>query len=220
MGAMREGGPLLSALWPHFSLKLEKVSLPGRGPFPPPPAGAPAFCPVGGRPGGHRVGPERPWEPQDSPCNWWGGGRSSRKSTCPSGATWVRRFPTLRLPLVRGQAGPGTKRLPEAELSDLSAACRLGRAGAGLPECSPEPWDNTDEEVSYYTKEGNPSLPFHLSFFFFFLRFYLFIHETHTHRGRDSPCRGRSRCLMGSRMWDAIPGSQDHALSQRQALNR
>ena len=47
--------------------------------------------------------------------------------------------------------------------------------------------------------------------FFFFLRFYLFIHERHTHRGRDTG-RGRSRLHAGSPMWDLIPGLQDHAL--------
>ena len=41
---------------------------------------------------------------------------------------------------------------------------------------------------------------------------YLFIHETHTHRGRDTG-RGRSRLHAGSPMWDSIPGPQDHALS-------
>ena len=65
---------------------------------------------------------------------------------------------------------------------------------------------------------------------FFFLRFYLFIHETHTHthihthterereRRRDTG-RGRSRLHAGSPMWDSIPGLQDHALGLRQALN-
>ena len=36
--------------------------------------------------------------------------------------------------------------------------------------------------------------------------------------GRDLR-RGRSRFPVGSRMWDSIPGSQDHALSQKQTLN-
>ena len=37
--------------------------------------------------------------------------------------------------------------------------------------------------------------------FFLILRFYLFIHERHTERGRDAG-RGRSRLLKGSPMWD------------------
>ena len=50
-------------------------------------------------------------------------------------------------------------------------------------------------------------------------RFNLFIHERHTERGRDTG-RGRSRPHAGSLMWDSIPGPHDHALSQRQVLNR
>ena len=48
----------------------------------------------------------------------------------------------------------------------------------------------------------------------------LFIYswETHTHRGRDTG-RGRSRLQTGSPTWDSIPGLQDHALGQREALN-
>ena len=53
---------------------------------------------------------------------------------------------------------------------------------------------------------------------FFFLRFYLFIHEKQRERGRDTG-RGRSRLHVGSPMWYSIPGFQDHALGQRQALN-
>ena len=40
----------------------------------------------------------------------------------------------------------------------------------------------------------------------FFLRFYLFIHERQTGRGR-------SRLHAGSLMWDLIPGLQGHSLS-------
>ena len=47
---------------------------------------------------------------------------------------------------------------------------------------------------------------------FFFLRFYLFIHERHRERGRDTG-RGRSRLHAGSLTWDSIPGRQDHDLS-------
>ena len=54
--------------------------------------------------------------------------------------------------------------------------------------------------------------------FIYFLRFYLFIHERHRGRGRDTG-RGRSRFQAGSPTWDPIPTLQDHALGQRQALN-
>ena len=53
---------------------------------------------------------------------------------------------------------------------------------------------------------------------FFFLGFYLFIHERHTERSRDIG-RGRSRLSMGSPMQDSIPGLWDHDLSGRQKLN-
>ena len=53
----------------------------------------------------------------------------------------------------------------------------------------------------------------------FFLRFYLFIHERHTERGRDIG-RGRSRLPVGSLMQGSIPGPWDHDLSQRQTLNQ
>ena len=39
-----------------------------------------------------------------------------------------------------------------------------------------------------------------------------------TERGRDTG-RGRIRLLAESLMRDSIPGSRDHALSQRQMLN-
>ena len=47
-------------------------------------------------------------------------------------------------------------------------------------------------------------------FFFFLLRFYLFIHERCTERGRDTG-GGRSRLHTGSPTQDSIPGLQDHA---------
>ena len=55
---------------------------------------------------------------------------------------------------------------------------------------------------------------------FFFLRFYLFIHERHRERkrGRDTG-KGKSRLPAGSLMWDPIPGPRDHNLSWRQMLN-
>ena len=49
----------------------------------------------------------------------------------------------------------------------------------------------------------------------FFLRFYLFVHERHRERGRNTG-RGRSRLPVGSLMWDSIPGLQDHTLSRKQ----
>ena len=55
-------------------------------------------------------------------------------------------------------------------------------------------------------------------FFFFFLRFYLFIHGRHKERGGDTD-RGRSRLPTGSPMWNSILGPRDHDLSQRQTLN-
>ena len=55
--------------------------------------------------------------------------------------------------------------------------------------------------------------------FFFLKRFYLFIHERHTERGRNIG-KGESRLHAGSPMWDSIPGLRDHALNQRQTLNR
>ena len=39
-----------------------------------------------------------------------------------------------------------------------------------------------------------------------------------TQRGRDTG-RGRIRLPAGNPRWDWVPGPQDHALSQRQALN-
>ena len=55
----------------------------------------------------------------------------------------------------------------------------------------------------------------HLQGDLFFLRFYLFMRDTHTERGRDIG-RGRSRLPTGSPMRDSIPGLQDHDPSQRQ----
>ena len=61
---------------------------------------------------------------------------------------------------------------------------------------------------------------FFLVIFFIFLSFFFLIYswESHTERGRDTD-RGRSRLHARSPMWDSNPGIQDHALSQRQALN-
>ena len=46
---------------------------------------------------------------------------------------------------------------------------------------------------------------------FFFLRFYLFIHERHKEGVRD-PGRGRSRLHAESLTWVSILGLQDHTL--------
>ena len=53
---------------------------------------------------------------------------------------------------------------------------------------------------------------------FCFLRFYVLIHERPRERGRDTG-RGRSRLHAGSLTRDSIPGLQDRAPGQRQALN-
>ena len=78
------------------------------------------------------------------------------------------------------------------------------------------------EEKVYWTgslilKISSRCLPSRKSFFVF-QRFYLFIHERHTERGRDIGS-GRSRLPEGSPRWDSIPGPWDHNLSQRQTLN-
>ena len=55
-------------------------------------------------------------------------------------------------------------------------------------------------------------------FILFFKGFYLFIHEKHREKGRDTG-RERSRLHAGSPMQDSIPGPRGHALSRRQTLN-
>ena len=56
-----------------------------------------------------------------------------------------------------------------------------------------------------------------LGFLYFFKDFIdLFMRDTQRGRARG---RGRSRLQIGSPKWDLIPGSRDHALSQRQMLN-
>ena len=52
----------------------------------------------------------------------------------------------------------------------------------------------------------------------FFLRFYLFIHDTQRKRGRDTG-RERSKLHSKSPLWDFIWGLWDHTLRQRQMLN-
>ena len=62
------------------------------------------------------------------------------------------------------------------------------------------------------------------SCFSFLKRFYLYILERQRERGRErergrDTGRGRRRLHVGNPTWDSIPGLQDHALGQRQALN-
>ena len=49
----------------------------------------------------------------------------------------------------------------------------------------------------------------------FFLRFYLFIHERHRERGRDTGREREAGSMQGSPMWDSILGLQDHTLGRR-----
>ena len=55
-------------------------------------------------------------------------------------------------------------------------------------------------------------------FYFVFKVLFIYSWEMHRERGKDTG-RGRRRLPARSPMWDSIPGSQDHALSQRQILN-
>ena len=60
---------------------------------------------------------------------------------------------------------------------------------------------------------------------FFFFNFYLFMIVTHTERERERERqrhrqREKQAPCTGSPTWDSIPGLQDRALGQRQALNR
>ena len=65
-------------------------------------------------------------------------------------------------------------------------------------------------------REGQPCDLY--TYLLFLKRFYLFIHERHGERGRDTG-RGRSRLSVGSPIQDSIPGPRDHDLSPRQMLN-
>ena len=53
----------------------------------------------------------------------------------------------------------------------------------------------------------------------FVLKFYLFIHERHTHRERQRHRQREKQAPCRRLMWDSIPGPQDHNLNQRQMLN-
>ena len=51
--------------------------------------------------------------------------------------------------------------------------------------------------------------------FFFFLRFFIYLFMTDTHRDRNRDIgRGRSKLHAGNLMWDSIPGLQDHSLGR------
>ena len=55
--------------------------------------------------------------------------------------------------------------------------------------------------------------------FYFFKILFIYLWETHTHRGRDIG-RGRSRLLAGSPMWDLVPGPSGSLLeSKSETLN-
>ena len=55
---------------------------------------------------------------------------------------------------------------------------------------------------------------------YIFLRFYLFIHERHRKKARDTGRRRRSRLHARSPMRDSIPEIRDHTLRHRQMPNR
>ena len=62
---------------------------------------------------------------------------------------------------------------------------------------------------------------FHFYFIIIFKRFYSFIYDRERERERErGRGTGRIRLHARSRMWDLIPGLQDHALGQRQVPNR
>uniref|UniRef100_A0A8C0LDS2 NIF system FeS cluster assembly NifU N-terminal domain-containing protein n=1 Tax=Canis lupus dingo TaxID=286419 RepID=A0A8C0LDS2_CANLU len=69
--------------------------------------------------------------------------------------------------------------------------------------------------------DGLFGLPFFYSFFLFFFNFYLFMIVTERERERQRHRQGEKQApCTGSLTWDSIPGLQDRALGQRQALNR
>ena len=59
----------------------------------------------------------------------------------------------------------------------------------------------------------------HTASSFFFFNFYLLMIVTERERQRHRQREKQAPCT-GSPMWDSIPGLQDRALGQRQALNR
>ena len=58
-----------------------------------------------------------------------------------------------------------------------------------------------------------------LKLIFFFLRFYLFIHDRHRDRGEgeaETQAEREAGPMQEARRWDSIPGPKDHTLGQRQ----
>ena len=60
---------------------------------------------------------------------------------------------------------------------------------------------------------------YYIDLSFFFKILFIYSWKTHREKGRDTG-RGRSKFHSQSPLWDPIPGPRDHALSQRQTLNR
>ena len=84
-----------------------------------------------------------------------------------------------------------------------------------LTEPSPPPWGCVYRLRSHVVSPA----AFSRSFFFFFK--FLFIYDSHRERERQRHRqREKQAPFTGSPMWDSIPGLQDRALGQRQALNR
>ena len=85
-------------------------------------------------------------------------------------------------------------------------------------QCGTQSWDSRIRPWAEGTRSTTEPPRHPHSNFIFFLRFYLFIHERHRKRGRDTG-RGRNRLHVGSRTRDLIPGLKDQALGWRQVLN-
>ena len=96
---------------------------------------------------------------------------------------------------------------------DLSFHCRLYLLTV---------WSWANEQVSDYlpqnqrtSSRSNAMIEYYshskIMIHLFFKRFYLFVHERHRERGRDTG-KGRSRLHAGSPMWGSIPGLQDPTL--------
>ena len=136
----------------------------------------------------------------------------------------LEAHPQGRRPKLRQPQHPqtGGSRTP---VQTESASCPLGPGGGAF---SPQVIEGGGEQVCFWLfalsadsskslgpwlLRGTASLQCAI-----FKRFYLFIHERHKERGRDTG-RGRGRVPVGSLMQNSIPGLRDHALSRRQTLN-